>query len=66
MYKVIYKMISDNGECKLTRNINQEDLGKLLLRKDVVLISAAEAGVVYRNNYNNRRKYCKKGKRWYN
>ena len=63
MYKVIYKMASGKEQSKITRNMNQEDLGKLLVRKDIVLISAAEANVVY---HNHRRGYCKKGKRWYN
>lgn len=63
MYKVIYKMVSGKEQSKITRNMNQEDLGKLLIRKDIVLISAAEANVVYRNH---NKGYCKKGKRWYN
>lgn len=56
-------MTSGNEQSKITRNMNQEDLGKLLVRKDIILISAAEANVVY---HNHRRGYCKKGKRWYN
>lgn len=56
-------MVSGKEQSKITRNMNQEDLGKLLIRKDIVLISAAEANVVYRNH---NKGYCKKGKRWYN
>lgn len=37
--KVIYFFTGDQGDMKITQNLTQKDLGKLLMNNNVVLVS---------------------------